>query len=185
MFKSPQPTMQTLPICRLTRAACELAPPKAVRMPLRDLHAAQDLRGWFRGGRGSAATLVVLEPLLLRRRRRGRQILPDGGAGAGVDALGQQLARLRPPSSSPRDRRSAASSWFRSSAGMRLALRASSLRDQPFVDQVDGDAHGGEAGPLGVAGLQHPDLAALDRELDVLHVACSAFRASCRSRPAR
>ena len=42
--------------------------------------------------------------------------------------------------------------------------------DQAFVDQVDGDAHGGETGALGVARLQHPDFAALDGELDVLHV---------------
>ena len=42
--------------------------------------------------------------------------------------------------------------------------------DQSFVHQVDGDPHGGETGPLGVAGLQHPDVSFLDGELDVLHV---------------
>ena len=45
----------------------------------------------------------------------------------------------------------------------------------PSLDHVDGEAHGGEAGPLGVAGLQHPELALLDGELDVLHVAVVLF----------
>ena len=90
--------------------------------------------------------------------------LARGRAGAGVDALGQQTAVASTAASlATRDRRSAASSWFRSSAGMRLALQGLFLGDQAFVDQVDGDPHGGKAGPLGVAGLQHPDLAALDR----------------------
>ena len=62
------------------------------------------------------------------------------------------------------------SSWFRSSAGMHLRRDGFFLGDQAFFDQVDRDAHGGEAGSLGVAGLQHPDLVARDRELDVLHV---------------
>ena len=43
--------------------------------------------------------------------------------------------------------------------------------DQPLVGHVDGDAHGRLGGALAVAGLQHPELAALDGELHVLHVA--------------
>ena len=54
---------------------------------------------------------------------------------------------------------------------MRPTDSASSLRDQPLVDHVHGEAHGGEAGALAVARLQHPELALLDGELDVLHVA--------------
>ena len=45
------------------------------------------------------------------------------------------------------------------------------LRDQPFVDELDGDAQRGLRGALAGARLQHPQLALLDRELEVLHVA--------------
>ena len=136
---------------------------------LGDLHAAQVFRAGFAADedqldvRCPSATAASASAAW-------KHDLAGGRAGTGVDALGQQLARRRSPPSSASGSKIGCSSWFRSSAGMRLADSASSLRDQPFVDQVDGDAHGGEAGPLGVAGLQHPDLAALDRELDVLHV---------------
>ena len=43
--------------------------------------------------------------------------------------------------------------------------------DQPSLGHIDGDPHGGLRGPLAGAGLQHPELASLDRELEVLHVA--------------
>jgi len=43
-------------------------------------------------------------------------------------------------------------------------------RDQAFVGVVDGDLDRRGAGALAGAGLQHPQLAALDRELDVLDV---------------
>ena len=42
---------------------------------------------------------------------------------------------------------------------------------RPWVGHVDGDADGREAGALAVARLQHEQPAALDRELEVLHVA--------------
>ncbi len=45
------------------------------------------------------------------------------------------------------------------------------LRDQAFLDHVDGDPDGGRGGPLGRARLEHVQLAALDRELEVLDVA--------------
>jgi hypothetical protein len=44
-------------------------------------------------------------------------------------------------------------------------------RDQAFLGHVDGDLQRRLGGALAVAGLQHPELAALDGELDVLHVA--------------
>jgi hypothetical protein len=47
--------------------------------------------------------------------------------------------------------------------------------DQPLLGHVDGDADGGLRRALGVARLQHPELAALDGELDVLHVAVVAL----------
>ncbi len=45
------------------------------------------------------------------------------------------------------------------------------LADQPLLHHVDGDLHRGPGGALAVAGLQHVELALLDGELDVLHVA--------------
>ena len=44
------------------------------------------------------------------------------------------------------------------------------LRDQTLLDQLHGDTHGRRAGALRAARLQHVQLAALERELDVLHV---------------
>ena len=44
------------------------------------------------------------------------------------------------------------------------------LRDLPFLHEVHGDLHGGGRGPLADPGLQHPELALLDGELDVAHV---------------
>ena len=44
-------------------------------------------------------------------------------------------------------------------------------RDQPFIGHVDGDLQRGLGGALAVARLEHPELAALDGELHVLHVA--------------
>ena len=46
---------------------------------------------------------------------------------------------------------------------------------RPSLDHVDGDADGGQAGALAVAGLQHVELAILDGELEVLHVAVVLF----------
>jgi hypothetical protein len=44
-------------------------------------------------------------------------------------------------------------------------------RDQALVDKLGRDAEGRRGGALADAGLQHPQLAALDRELDVAQVA--------------
>ena len=49
------------------------------------------------------------------------------------------------------------------------------LGDEAFADHVDGDADGSEAGALAIAGLQHVELAVLDGELEVLHVAIVLF----------
>ena len=42
--------------------------------------------------------------------------------------------------------------------------------DQPFAEHVHRDLDHGRAGAFAVAALEHPQLAVLDRELDVLHV---------------
>src|SRR5207237_3417060 len=51
------------------------------------------------------------------------------------------------------------------------ALDRLALVDETFVDHVAGDLDRGEAGALAGAGLQQVQLARLDRELNVLHVA--------------
>src|SRR2546428_158331 len=43
--------------------------------------------------------------------------------------------------------------------------------DQALPDHVDGDLHRRRGGALADARLQHPQAAALDRELEILHVA--------------
>ena len=51
------------------------------------------------------------------------------------------------------------------------------LGDHALADHVDGDLHGRGGGPLGAAGLEHEQVAALDRELEVLDVAVVALEA--------
>ena len=51
------------------------------------------------------------------------------------------------------------------------------LGDDALVDEVDRDAEGGLGGALPDPGLQHPQLALLDGELDVAHVAVVALEA--------
>jgi hypothetical protein len=59
-------------------------------------------------------------------------------------------------------------SWVRSPAGMRRSAVFSSI--ELLLDHVAGDLDGGGAGALAGAGLEHEERAALDRELDVLHL---------------
>ena len=49
------------------------------------------------------------------------------------------------------------------------------FRDQAFIGEFDGDAQRSFRRALAAAGLQHPQLALLDRELHVLHVAVVLF----------
>ncbi len=49
------------------------------------------------------------------------------------------------------------------------------LGNAPFGDHIDRDPRGGDAGALAGAGLQHEELAPLDGELDVLHLAQMVF----------
>ena len=57
-----------------------------------------------------------------------------------------------------------------------MRATASSLRDQPFPRHVDGDLQRRLGGALAGARLQHPQLAALDGEFEVLHVAVVLFQ---------
>ena len=49
------------------------------------------------------------------------------------------------------------------------------LGDQAFGDHVDSNLQCSLGGALAVTGLQHPQFAALHRELNVLHIAVMAF----------
>jgi hypothetical protein len=53
----------------------------------------------------------------------------------------------------------------------RHAQQGGLLVDHALLQHFHGDAHHGCARALAVAGLQHPELALLDGELHVLHVA--------------
>jgi hypothetical protein len=57
------------------------------------------------------------------------------------------------------------------------ALHRLLLGDQPLAHHLAGDPEGGRGGALAAAGLQHVELAALDGELQVLHVAVVALQA--------
>jgi hypothetical protein len=48
--------------------------------------------------------------------------------------------------------------------------------DELFLHHLDRDAHGGDAGPFAVAGLEHEELAVFHRELEVLHLAEMLFQ---------
>ena len=85
-----------------------------------------------------------------RRARRRRQAGRDHLAlGLGIDGRMQQLVE-------------------RGRIDARHRLFA---RDQPFVGKLDRDAQRRLGGALAGARLQHPQLALLDREFEVLHVA--------------
>jgi hypothetical protein len=51
------------------------------------------------------------------------------------------------------------------------------FRDQPLVHHLDGNAHGGTRRAFAGAGLQHPQLAALDSEFDILQILIVLFEA--------
>ncbi len=150
--------MQTLPICRLTSAACELTPPTAVRMP------SAAFMPRMSSGVVSLRTRMILADGFACLMRLGLARREDdharGGAGTGGDALGEQLA-------APAGGLLGLGIEERLQELVQVAGRDEArrdglfLRDQAFLDQVDRDANGGEPGPLGVSRLQHVQLVAL------------------------
>jgi hypothetical protein len=96
--------------------------------------------------------------------------LARGGPGAGVDPLGDHL-RL-PLRRGIENRLEKLVQIIRRNPARAERLF---LGDQAFLDHVHREADAGEAGALAVAGLQHPQFALLNRELDVLHVAVMFF----------
>ncbi len=98
---------------------------------------------------------VGVEDHLADRRARGGGDAPGDllGAGVGGEAREHQLRELT----------------------ARHPLERLVQVDQALVDQLDGDPEGGCGGALADPGLQHPELAALDGELDVAQVAVVQF----------
>ncbi len=135
------------------------------------LHAAQVLGAGFAAHQDHPAVRATLVAVVEVLRILGEELdTATGCAGTGVNALCEQLA-----------------------LGDRLALRVGIEKrlqqlvqvirrdtvdrdgflpvDQLLLDHIHREADGGEAGTLAVAGLEHPQLAALDGEFDVLHIA--------------
>ena len=109
----------------------------------------------------------------LGRLLGGQRDPPGGGARAGGQAVGEQRAagdrlllrlgvELR-------------GQELRELRGLDAAERLAAV-DQPLLHHLDGGAHGGRAGALARPRLQHEQLAVLDGELDVLHVAVVALQ---------
>ncbi len=142
-----------------------MRPPRLVSSPFAAEHAVHVVRLGLRADHDDRA-LGVLRPALgdvgIERDDT------HGGAGRDVQATGE-------PISSPHCLLYRASFQLRVQEEIDLVGRDAQQRlfagDQALLDHVHGDAHGGLGGALGVAGLQHPELAAFDSELDVLQVA--------------
>ena len=91
--------------------------------------------------------------------------LPQAAPGEAARPMADRASR---PSAPRRQTAGAAGSPAASAPPCRTA---SSLGDHAFVDQVDGDLQRGGRGALAVTGLEHVELAVLDGELHILHVA--------------
>ena len=153
---------------RATTAAWDVIPPRDVRIPFAAVHAedvfgrrlrpdqddriaaVRHLDGALGGERGPPA----------RGARPGRQ----APARASLPAFGDRLVLFLGAGKT-------GASSCESCSGSTRVERLLGLRDPLLVDEVARDPHGGEAGALSVARLEDVELAALDRELDVLHVA--------------
>ena len=48
--------------------------------------------------------------------------------------------------------------------------------DQPLLDHLNSDSHSGRGSPLAGSSLQHPEMAMLDRKLDVLNITVMPFK---------
>ena len=88
--------------------------------------------------------------------------LAHGGTGAGIKTAGESLVLF-----------GSVELWVQELVELRGIDAAHSLiaGDQTLLDHLDGDAQGGGGSSLAHAGLEHPELALLDGELNVAHVA--------------
>ena len=143
---------------RATTAAWLVMPPRVVTMP------SAACMPWMSSGEVSTRTRIALRPACRSASASSAEntispLAAPGEAGRPI-AIGSRLT-LRV------DRR-----MQQLVERGRLDARDRLLpRDQALVGHLDRDAQRGARGALAVAGLQHPELAALDGELHVLHVA--------------
>ena len=170
---SSAPHTQTLPMPRATTAAWLVLPPRLVSTA-----SAATMPGRS-SGVVSWRTRTTFSPAAARRTasaesntaaptaapgEAGTPCASGSPVGRGVEAGEHQPGELVP-----------------ADPGQRLVLG-----DQPLVDQLGGDGERGLGGALADPGLQHPQRAALDGELDVAQVPVVASpgsacgRASCR-----
>ena len=157
-FRLSAPATQGLPMPRATTAAWLVLPPRAVRTPL------AAIMPWTSSGLVSMRTRMTASPFFaIASAPVGVEDgLAAGGAGRGVEASGDDF-------------------WLRLGidAGMQKLIDLGRLdpldglvlEDHFLAHHVDGDFDGRRGRSLGRAGLQHPELLLLDRELDVLDVA--------------
>ena len=164
MSSTPQPTMQTLPICRATSAAWLVMPPWAVRMPC----AASMPRmssGLVKSRTSSTCSPRSAQATASAAEKTTRPVAAPGPAGRPQASALPALLGGR-SSCAAKDRPQELVQLVGLDAHERLFGA-----DQALVGHVDRDADGGQPGALAVARLQHEEAAALDRELEVLHVA--------------
>ena len=148
---------------RATTAAWLVMPPRAVTMP----RAA--CMPWMSSGLVSSRTRMTASPSWASRSASSasKTILPVAAPGLARQARGDDIARR------VRVERRVQQLVQRRRLDPRHRLL---LGDHALVGQIDGDLQRRLGGALAVAGLQHPEPALLDRELDVLHVAVVALQ---------
>ena len=147
---------------RATTAACEVMPPRVVRMP------SAACMPWMSSGEVSTRTRMTFLSLALSVSASSAEntISPDaapGEAGSPVamilrSALGSMVG---------------CRSWSSAAGSMRVTASLRVIR--PLVRELDRDPERRLGGALARARLQHPQLALLDREFEVLHVAVVAL----------
>ena len=163
MCSAPAPTMQGSPMPRATTAAWLDLPPTAVRMPL------ATSMPWMSSGVVSLRTRIT-GPFLDASTassavKTARPTAAPGDASIPFASLVSVFERRR------------IEHRMQQLIELLAAPRAAPLPfvDHAFLHHVDRDAHRGRAGALAVARLQHVQLAVLDGELEILHVAIVLF----------
>ena len=152
------PQTQVLPMPRATTAACEVLPPREVRMPCAAIMPGRS------SGLVSRRTRITCSPVggHLGGALGVEDGLAHGGAGRGGDAPRDRLRR-------PTPRSKVGNISCASCAPVTRRQRLVQV-DHALVDELGRDDERRGRGPLADPGLQHPQLAALDGELDVAQV---------------
>ncbi len=160
---SSAPQTQVFPMPRATTAACEVLPPRLVRTPWAAIMPCRSSGFVSRRTRmtfspwSAASTAAAEVKTTLPEAAPGEApiaLVSKVFLGVGVEPREHQLGQLR---------------------ALHPAQRLVGV-DHALVDQAGRDPERRPRGPLADPGLQHPQLAALDGELDVAQVAVVAFQ---------